>query len=595
MYERLCKFIAKKLSKIIDEDKFEKRIRKNISNEFIEAINFAGMDLKPHEIMLFSYFSSFILLIIAILIDIAMLSFYDFSFEKMGIFTIFLMLAITLAFPFLAMHFISEYLKLNPNLENSIRFAARESKTSLGKDLKKLIWDLEIRIYKSIDDAITYFANVWGRWSDYLKRALHLIRSSVHENETERKVTLDRSLDVVLDGAEASMLDFAQKLHQPTITLYSIGIMIPLALISMVPAIAIIGFKLSIFQIFLIYDIVLPIFVFIYIRKILLIRPATFNPPAIPEEHPEIKKVNKKMNFLLALLIAITIFIIGLFLSNKIISYAFFILWGLATFISIYCIRTYSPYKKLRDEIKQMENEFSDSLYILGKRIMEGKAAEEAFSYASKVAKGSKMEKIFSETTHNLAMRMSIKEALFDEKLGSLKHVYSDRIRAIMKLFVEGIKKSYDIASITIIKIADHLKQLQEVESKIKNALGILTSTLRSTCMVFAPLIAGVTLGIAKLVSNVFEKMNMGEIFEASLFFGSPNFAIENIKHEYFIAVVGIYIIQLVFLLIRFANGIDEGDDRIQYMYMLGRAMPTAIFIFSISTIISMIIFGGIA
>ena len=59
--------------------------------------------------------------------------------------------------------------------------------------------------------------------------------------------------------------------------------------------------------------------------------------------------------------------------------------------------------------------------------------------------------------------------------------------------------------------------------------------------------------------------------------------------------VIGIYIIQLIFLLMRFANGIDEGDDKVGYMYDLGKSMPTAVAFFSIVTIMAMFMFKGMA
>jgi len=165
-----------------------------------------------------------------------------------------------------------------------------------------------------------------------------------------------------------------------------------------------------------------------------------------------------------------------------------------------------------------------------------------------------------------------------------------------MRLFVEGVKKSYVAAGIAIVKIADHLKQLQDVEKSIRNALGVLTSTLRSTATLFAPMIAGVTLGITKLISNVLATIDWKLIDEetANSLFG-VKFSIINVPPEIFVLVIGIYIIQLVFLLTRFANGIDEGDDKIQYMYSLGKALPTAIAFFSIVTIFSMIMFQGMS
>src|SRR4030042_6239636 len=62
--------------------------------------------------------------------------------------------------------FLVMYLKLVPNLENSVKFAASESSTTLASDLRKLVWDMEIRVYHGIDDAIMSFAERWGRRSD---------------------------------------------------------------------------------------------------------------------------------------------------------------------------------------------------------------------------------------------------------------------------------------------------------------------------------------------------------------------------------------------------------------------------------------------
>ena len=66
------------------------------------------------------------------------------------------------------------------------------------------------------------------------------------------------------------------------------------------------------------------------------------------------------------------------------------------------------------------------------------------------------------------------------------------------------------------------------------------------------------------------------------------------IRPEFFVLVIGIYIIELVFLLVKFTNGIDEGDDKATYMYSLGKVMPTAIIVFSITVILGQILFSAI-
>lgn len=628
-FEKCCRFAGRNFKWIVgDIEKFKKKAESIVSKEFIDSLNFTGMEVEAYEVLLLSYAGAIFSLIFAIFIDLVIASFYQFSFGEMGILTIFIMTGITISLPLLSLQFISEYpktkakymkihslgdipevlcyivmyLKLIPNLENAIRFASKESKTSLGKDLKKLMWDLEIKIHNTIDDALTHFADAWGRWSEYLKRSVYLIRSAVHEErESDRTATLDRSLDIVLEGTKSTMIDFVNKMHQPVLAIYSFGVMIPLAMVAILPAVAIVGFKISIFQIILIYDFILPILLLYYIRKTLLSRPATFNPPAIPKEHPSLVYIERRRNLIISIIAGFAVSS-PLFLSIIFSSIEFpfpstlFILWGLTVTVSLYCLRTYTPYKKVRDEIREMEREFGDSLYVIGKRIMEGRSAEEAFNYAGETLRGMRMGEIFRKTSFNLlSMRMDIQNALFDEKFGSLKNVYSDRIRAIMKLFTEGVKKSYQVAGTSIIRIADHLKHLQDVEKNLKNALNTITSTLRSTANLFAPIIAGITLGITKMISSVMGKMSVEGLTEkSSYFFGSPDFAIENINPEYFVLAVGIYIIQIVFLLTRFANGIDEGDDKIQYMHTLGKSLPSAVLFFSIVTIFSMLIFNGI-
>ena len=101
------------------------------------------------------------------------------------------------------------------------------------------------------------------------------------------------------------MNDFSNKLHQPTMVIYSIGIMIPLALVAMLPAAGLVGMQITIFQVFFMYDIILPLFIFFYTRKILLSRPATFNPPKIPNDHPEIAHINKKRRMTISIIIGI--------------------------------------------------------------------------------------------------------------------------------------------------------------------------------------------------------------------------------------------------------------------------------------------------
>ncbi len=178
--------------------------------------------------------------------------------------------------------------------------------------------------------------------------------------------------------------------------------------------------------------------------------------------------------------------------------------------LSIYLYFSSFPYKKIRDRIKQMEQEFADSLFVLGRRISEGKAPEEAFAHTARTMEGSKIGgEAYEEISMNLlSMRTNLKDAVFDEEFGAFRHVYSERIRNTMLLFTESVHKNHEAAGASIIKLADHLKELSDVEERIRRSLYDVTSTMRTTAAIFAPpLIAGITLALSEVITKILNQV----------------------------------------------------------------------------------------
>ncbi len=93
--------------------------------------------------------------------------------------------------------------------------------------------------------------------------------------------------------------------------------------------------------------------------------------------------------------------------------------------------------------------------------------------------------------------------AIFNDEYGAFRDVYSDRVHTTMRMFTESIHKSHEAAGNAIIKLADHLKELQEVEDNIKRSLFDVTSTMRATAMIFASLIGGVTLALSEVIQKI--------------------------------------------------------------------------------------------
>jgi len=286
-YVRACKSTAKQWGWAVpDPQAFSRKCDKSVSPEYRDALRFTGFDLEAFETVLFSYVGTFVTLVLLLGIDLFLL--LSRSFDPK---TLFIMGILTFVIPMIVLCYLSEYVKIKagfmkisslgdipeilsyiimsmklvPNLEHAVLFAARNSERPLATDLKKLTWDLNLRIYSSMDDALLSFADLWGRNSEYFKRSLHLIKSSTAEpDEAQRVITLHRALDISLEGTESLMEAFAEKLKTPSYVLYSIFILIPLALVALLPAVTVVGMKPEIADMVLLYDFIFPCLAAIY-------------------------------------------------------------------------------------------------------------------------------------------------------------------------------------------------------------------------------------------------------------------------------------------------------------------------------------------
>lgn len=492
-------------------------------------------------------------------------------------------------------------MKLNPNMERSLRFTVKNSRRQLARDIRKLMWDLQIRAYDGMDDALEALARQGGDFSDHFKRSLFIIKSSASERDVAmRTISLNRALQVVLDGTRSLMSTFSSTLHSPTLILYSIFVMVPLALVAMLPAAAVVGIRVNAVQMFLLYDIAFPMVTLVYAHSILMKRPAAFAPPDIPVDHPEAARTPKWRWALISIVSGALIASLTVLLPVDIVPFprTTLALWGVAAAISIYCYCAYRPYKVIRDRIVAMEGEFADSLFVLGRRISEGRSPEEAFAYTARIVTGTAIGKAYARAAYNIrSLRTTLSEAVLDPDYGAFSDVYSDRIRATINMLVETSSMSGEVAGTSVIVLADHLKELQAIENDIRKMLFTMTSMLRTTCIAFAPFIGGVTLALSGAVTAVIattakDLQTMPE--EAKAYFPMvPQLTTPLVSEEEFMLIIGLYIVFLVIILLRFVSGIEHGDDEYEFMYSVGTTLPLSVAVFTVTTVISGIMFNG--
>jgi hypothetical protein len=181
------------------------------------------------------------------------------------------------------------YLRLTPNMEGAVAFAARHCGGPFGRDLKKILWDLEMGKYRNINDAFSSRVKKWIEWDrDFLEAFQGLMSLSNIVAEDRRKRTLESSLDLILDRTFIKMKEYGKNLRIPTLMLHTIGLTFPIMGLIMFPIAAIfLTNDVNPLYIAFGYTVVLPLFLFWYTRRVIAKRPGAYSYPRI-EHHPQL-------------------------------------------------------------------------------------------------------------------------------------------------------------------------------------------------------------------------------------------------------------------------------------------------------------------
>ncbi len=298
------------------------------SKKYKEAVDFLSWNLTPEEFSAAIKFSMIISIIVSfgLFALVFVLGFFDAIVEftgsaLMGYFYLFAPLILLVYF---VVNFVQKFplneakleqvraltyvpeimgymimsMKLVPNLEKAVEFAAFHGRGKIAEDLKKVIWNVELGINKTLSEGLDDMAYRWGKFSQEFKSSLMMIRASVLEtSEAKRYQVLDKTMEQTLESIKGKMEQYARDLSQPTVVLFYLGILLPLILIIVLPVgSAFSGEGLAKPEILiLIYNILIPAATFIFASNVLRNRPPTYAPPKIPDNHPDLPK-KFKMN-----------------------------------------------------------------------------------------------------------------------------------------------------------------------------------------------------------------------------------------------------------------------------------------------------------
>lgn len=402
------------------------------------------------------------------------------------------------------------------------------------------------------------FADEWGEEFPALGRACSLLRTAAAAPPERRGRALDRATEAVLEGTRDRAASFATALRGPAAALYAFGVLLPTALVGVLPAARAAGLGVGLPLLAVLYDLLLPGALCLAGAWLLARRPVVFPARSIPRSHPERLPYPRSVG--LGLGAGVAAGLLGWLLVGP----WFAPIAGLATGIGAALTHQFRPVVAVRERVRELERGLPDALSFVGNRVAEGVAVERALSEAADRLDGPVGEFVGRGVRQGERLGEPV-EASFDDALAAFP---SDRSARAVSLFALAAREGPP-AGDPLVRWADHLERLDEVEREARRDVVRVAGTLSNTAAVFGPLVAGVTVGLAGRLGTG-TATGTGAVATPGAT-PATTFPVEGLG-----LVVGGYVLWSAVVLPALAVGLERGFDPAVVGRRVGRSLPLA-------------------
>ncbi|MFQ5531716.1 MAG: hypothetical protein ACE5ES_03820, partial [Candidatus Nanoarchaeia archaeon] len=272
-----------------------------------------------------------------------------------------------------------------------------------------------------------------------------------------------------------------------------------------------------------------------------------------------------------------------------------FIPLGIGLFFSLANRKKTKYLIKERQATRQLEKEFNNSLFQLGNRIGNGVPPELVFSKVAESSKGLRTEDFFKRVNYNIRqLGMSVEKAIFDPQRGAIIYYPSDLIATSMKVLIESSKKGLKIAAVSLMSISEYIKNIQKITNRLRDLLAEIISDMKSNMTFLAPLLSGIVVGLAAMITGILNKLNLSQLSGADTTgIGNLNtilqiFDLTKMIPPYYLQIsIGIYIIQVIFILTNTLVTIDSGEDKLEKTNKTGKNLMKGMVLYFITAFIA--------
>ncbi|MFH1421067.1 MAG: hypothetical protein ABIG30_03865 [Candidatus Aenigmatarchaeota archaeon] len=626
LYEKL----AKKSRKII-----EIKPNKDLALKLQKAIDFAHLNMEPTDAMSFAFgvgFFGSLLLILLMVLGALGLPGLDVTLGVLAIAMIVPLAYFLMVYPVhlkkkfevrtgseivTMILYMAIYMRDTPNMEGALRFAADNLTGPLAYELRKLIWDIEIGTFASVDTALMDYAQKWSDNKAFME-SLQAMRESLTQVEEKRMRMLDEAVSLILNDTVEKADKYARDLKMPITVIHALGVVLPVMGLVLFPMIAIF-LNVPPMALFIGYDIILPAILLFIVMNVLQTRPPTFssidvstNPNAPPRGKFAIYgKTKKRFVSALPFGILIGLIIVGLgtymFLTvpedsiEDTLMPSIIIVAGIASGFAVYYLASSQQNLKIRKDTRNIEDEFREALFRLGNQVSSGRPIESALERSLDQMGELSIREMFKKAMDNIKnLGMTFEASFFDKTYGAIRYYPSKLVNSVMKTVVRSTQRGLATASQAMISISLFLRRVHDTQTKVEENMSDVTSSMQFQAYFLSPMVAGIVVTMAIMVIRIVKQIgpSLTGIQDvaggASGLFGFMGGMWDQmpITSGVFQLIVGIYMIESGIILSRFVNGIQNGEDETGLQDLTGSVLLIGTIVYIVSLLITLLIFG---
>ncbi len=486
-----------------------------------------------------------------------------------------------------AINYMAMSMELSQSLDRAVEFAAANAEGPMADELRSIVWNVKARKFATTEEALVSYAGELRESNEELASAMYGILSAAKDREPEKSRSgLRRACDTVLTGTRQRVEGFAASLGTPATVLFSLGILLPMIIGSMLPMISMGGLGMGLQEpqaaegswvpmlvlSILLMNLAFPVAALAYAGSILARRPGVHAVRETEERHG-------LQGMLQAIIVIGIAGALAWFIGARIRFWglewsvaALVILSGLG--IGLWLVLRPGHSRADSGKAERLEEQMPDMLFQIGSRLGEGTALEKAIEDVSATMSGTEAGIFLAEVLSKMRRGGgSLGDVLFSVNGMAARHP-SSKLRAAMRLMTEATAKDSETAGGMLIAMSNHMRELASSDRDMRIKLRSTVDSMKNTAVLFGPVIMGVTVGLYGLLSETFSDMN------GSAAMPTPCF----------VMIIGIYLLTTVATIMYFCSGIERG--RGHWKGDVAAALPVSALIFCAVSLGSLMAFG---